>query len=320
MASLDNDFEALDQLMPMHVVVDPQGCITHTGPTMSKLVGAECLGSPFLQCFKVVKPSVEASASDLSALCGRSLVVELGLDAPVTLKAHCVQLGEATIVDMSFGFSVAEAVRRFNLTRADFAPTDQAIGMLYLSEAYALSLGEFRNLSLRQEGAKRLAEIEAHTDPLTGLFNRRGLDAAMREVQQSGQDFAVMQIDLDHFKAVNDGLGHAAGDAVLVRVAEVLVSETRKQDLVARNGGDEFTVILTDVSDIAVAEDIGGRIVERIKQPMQLPQGDCRISASVGTAFSHSFDETNVDALIELADASLYKSKSSGRGRQTLHV
>lgn len=314
------DFQALDQLIPLHVVINSAGKITHIGPTLRKLAAGSLERAGFTDWFRVVKPIEGGDLCEFSELLGKPLVLELQLDNPVSLKAHCVKMGESFVFALSFGFSVAQAVNRFNLSDADFAPTDQTIGMLYLSEAYALSLGEFRNLSLRQEGAKRLAEIEAHTDPLTGLFNRRGLNAALRDIQQSGQDFAIMQIDLDHFKAVNDGLGHAAGDGVLMRVAEILTAETRKNDLVSRNGGDEFTIVLADVSDIGIAEEIGNRVVERIKQPMTLPQGDCRVSASVGTAFSMSFDDKDVDALVERADASLYASKSAGRGRQTLYL
>lgn len=320
MYSKDGLFQALDQLMPLHAVADFNGQIVHVGPTLAKLIGQRRSHRMLSDLFRVIKPKKEHGFQDLQGLAGRTLMLELRLEQPEVLKAHCVVLGDKLIFALSFGFTIVDAVRRFGLSDSDFAATDQTIGMLYLSEAYALSLGEFRNLSLRLEGAKRLAEVEAHTDALTGLFNRRGLDAALRDLQQSGQEFAIMQIDLDHFKQVNDGLGHAAGDGVLTRVAEILTLETRKHDLVSRNGGDEFTIVLADVTDRATAEEIGDRIVERIKQPMTLPQGECRVSASVGTAFSFSQNTRDVEALIEKADASLYQSKSDGRGRQTLHV
>lgn len=244
-----NDFGALDQLIPMHVVVDRTGQMLHFGPTFRKLVRSDAKAGRFEEWFRIVKPMDDSGQRTIPDLIGRPLVLELLLAERVSFNAQCVEMGGNFVFALSFGFAVAKAVQRFKLTDEDFAPTDQTIGMLYLSEAYALSLGEFRNLSLRQEGAKRLAEIEAHTDPLTGLFNRRGLNAALREIRQSGQEFAIMQLDLDHFKAVNDGLGHAAGDGVLMRVAEILTVETRKNDLVSRNGGDEFTIVLTDVSD-----------------------------------------------------------------------
>ncbi|MEX5727147.1 two-component system cell cycle response regulator [Rhodovulum iodosum] len=159
----------------------------------------------------------------------------------------------------------------------------------------------------------------AATDPLTGLFNRRyalpHLARIAERADRTGRRFAVLLLDLDRFKAVNDRHGHAAGDAVLVAVAQRLRDNLRAVDLVARFGGEEFLVALPDTDATAACA-----AAERLRRvigaaPVALPGGgDLQVSASIGVAMGGA-EAGTVSALIEAADAALYRAKSAGRDR-----
>ena len=166
------------------------------------------------------------------------------------------------------------------------------------------------------EGA--LDEIRALTitDPLTGCYNRRYLDERLREEvlrsQRSGRPLSVILTDIDHFKRINDSLGHAAGDRVLVGLAEILASEMRAQiDWVARFGGEEFVVLLPDT-----ALDAAGRVAERLRlavesTPFSHDGREISITASFGVAAMGEND--NAEGLLKRADANLYRAKAAGR-------
>jgi len=146
------------------------------------------------------------------------------------------------------------------------------------------------------------------------------LDHILEELIATKAAFAVMHIDLDFFKAVNDTLGHAAGDHVLKAVASVMVEETRSTDTVARVGGDEFTVILTDVGDRKVLERVGRRIIDRVETPIPFNGELCEISASIGTVWIQGGRTADRDTVLEDADIALYASKNKGRAQQTFYT
>ena len=133
--------------------------------------------------------------------------------------------------------------------------------MLYLIEAKSAAMTESRKLNTRLQGAKIAAEEQAYTDTLTGLKNRRAMDHVLSKFIDVGEKFGLMQVDLDFFKAVNDTMGHAAGDHVLLEVAKILVEETRNDDLVARVGGDEFVLLFHKLTDLEQLNDIANRII-----------------------------------------------------------
>ena len=158
-------------------------------------------------------------------------------------------------------------------------------------------------------------ETMAYADALTGLPNRRLFTDEMRrmaaQVQRDGVPFTLLLIDLDHFKEVNDTLGHAAGDALLVEAAGRLREAVRESDRLARLGGDEFAVLLAPGSDAAVSGQICQRIVDSLAHPVQYGEAVMRVSASIGGASFTS--QGNVDALYKAADLALYRAKASGR-------
>ena len=161
-------------------------------------------------------------------------------------------------------------------------------------------------------------ELEHHVnhDALTGLANRHllqdRLQQAMFRAGRRNLRCAVMFLDLDHFKLVNDGLGHHVGDLLLKRVAEELITILRPEDTVARFGGDEFVLVATEVQDLADVTDIAGRIVSRLSTPMEIDRQDITVSASVGIAV-YPVDGESVEELLKNADAAMYHAKSGGR-------
>lgn len=130
-----------------------------------------------------------------------------------------------------------------------------------------------------------------------------------------GVPFALMHLDLDRFKAVNDTLGHGAGDQVIARVASVIRSEMRIGDMVARIGGDEFVIILSGEHLPDSILRLGARIIQQVEQPIPCSTGVARISVSIGVCLSRQPESRDAEAMIAVADAALYESKRDGRGR-----
>jgi diguanylate cyclase (GGDEF)-like protein len=163
----------------------------------------------------------------------------------------------------------------------------------------------------RKRAEVRLARLALH-DPLTGLPNRLllddRLDHALTRRRRTGQ-VALFFIDLDGFKAVNDAHGHAAGDELLVQVAERLREGLRAGDTVARLGGDEFVVLCEDVNDVDATIALADRMAVRLADPYALSVGPVRVSAAVGVAVAGDDD---APSLLRRADAAMYAAKRSG--------
>jgi two-component system cell cycle response regulator len=173
---------------------------------------------------------------------------------------------------------------------------------------------------LRQSQREAGLRAASLTDPLTGLGNRRALEA-----DAPAGDFALIALDLDHFKNVNDSFGHAAGDVVLTRVAEVLRASVRAADSVYRLGGEEFLVYLPAVGESPAATLLAATaIAERIRTTVRqldltglAPGG--RITVSQGVVSASSAGSERLAQVLESADAAVYESKTSGRDRVTVH-
>ncbi|MDZ4135091.1 MAG: GGDEF domain-containing protein, partial [Paracoccaceae bacterium] len=234
--------------------------------------------------------------------------------------AQPLAAGGGVLINLSFGIDVITAVSAHKLTDADFTATDLAMELLYLVEAKSAVMDELRQLNLRLQGARDAAEEQALTDMLTGLRNRRALDLVMEDAISRDMPFGLMHIDLDYFKAVNDTLGHAAGDHVLREVADVLTQETRPCDTVARVGGDEFVLVFEGLTDPARLSKIAGRLVSRMSQPFDFDGRPCRISASIGISVSTDYNRPTSERMLGDADQALYASKHAGRGRALMFV
>ena len=159
----------------------------------------------------------------------------------------------------------------------------------------------------------------AYRDQLTDLPNRvsllAALDHALAKWQQNQQPFALLLLDLDSFKPVNDTYGHDAGDVVLSIVGQRLRKINRDTDLVARLGGDEFVVLLNECSSAVQAEEIGLRIIATIAQPISIEKAGLTVTigASVGIACIEPGTE-NTEAMLKIADQALYRAKAKGKG------
>jgi len=153
-------------------------------------------------------------------------------------------------------------------------------------------------------------------DSLTGLPNRKlffdSLDKGLELASRHERRLGLLYIDLDGFKDVNDTLGHAAGDELLIKVGEMLKSLTRKSDTVARLGGDEFAVILTEIDSLENAEMVGNKIIQTVSTPFNLKSGPVIVGASIGVAV-YPDTTTTVDQLIRQADKAMYVSKANGK-------
>ncbi|WP_439140838.1 GGDEF domain-containing protein [Planktotalea sp.] len=311
---------AFDILCPMHLRLTETGHIVHVAPTLKKLrPDVDLTGMRFLEVFRLDRPRSITTMSELMSRARSKLHLELR-EAPCTaLKGVLVRLpkGQGALVNLSFGISVVEGVQDFGLSSADFAATDLAIEMLYLVEAKSAAMDASRNLNQRLQGAKLAAEEQAATDTLTGLKNRRAADQILETALLEDRAFTLMQIDLDFFKAVNDSKGHAAGDRVLQEVAKIMRAETRKGDVIARVGGDEFMILIEGSAAKDRLKDIASRLIRGIEQPIKFEGETCHISASIGIARRVVGDRRDMDALMQCSDRALYASKSKGRACAT---
>lgn len=172
-----------------------------------------------------------------------------------------------------------------------------------------------RNAELEQARAK--LEYDSNHDALTGLANRRLLDertTAMFSTITPTKRYAVLHVDLDHFKQINDTFGHAAGDAVLVHVADELRRIVAGHGLTSRTGGDEFVVFVEDAPEDAVLQDICKQIVAAFAQPFVYEGSRCEFGVSIGCAIGQG-PPAQVGDVFAQADAALYAAKQAGRGR-----
>lgn len=314
------DPAGLDLLMPMHVLIDPQGVIQRAGPTLTKLRPEDSLvGQSFFAVFDLRDDGRKCGEGPLPLGQRLHLTFRHGRSTPLKGTATTLCSDGIILVNLSFGISVVQAVADYRLSAGDFAHTDLAVEMLYLVEAKSAVLEETKQLNARLQGAKVAAEEQAYTDTLTGLRNRRAMDRILDRMIRGQTPFALMHLDLDLFKSVNDTRGHAAGDAVLQQVATVLLDSTRGDDLVARVGGDEFILVFSDMVDEDRLMTLSERLITKLEAPVQFGDQICNISGSIGITTTRYYETVNADQMIQDADAALYASKHRGRGCATLY-
>jgi diguanylate cyclase (GGDEF)-like protein/PAS domain S-box-containing protein len=177
-----------------------------------------------------------------------------------------------------------------------------------------------RDITDRKHDEAELLRLATH-DPLTGLANRASLldeiERALRADRRSGRATAVVLLDLDHFKDVNDTMGHAAGDALLIAVARRLETVVRVGDLVARLGGDEFVVAMRDLEEPAEAVRAAGRLVEANREGFAPAGVELFATASIGVAIAT--ETSDASDLIREADTAMYAAKDAGRDRVSVY-
>ena len=271
------------------VLIDRDYRVTFASPAFETFAGADpttLVGRCVLDWF----PSDEG-APDLAAALGKTLGVPLGSVVPFDVVARTAD-GQSLECEGT------------------------VVNLLESAEIQALVV-TIRDVSVRRRLEHQL-ERQAFTDDLTGLANRvlfmdRVSHALERLRRQPTQEVAVLFIDLDDFKAVNDGMGHSAGDVLLRGVAERIVGAVRPGDTVARLGGDEFAVLLEDVSSPRVAERTAHRVKEALGLAIAVLDVEIRVPASVGVALATT--DATVETLMRDADIAMYRAKALGKGR-----
>ncbi len=211
----------------------------------------------------------------------------------------------------------AVAVRAFEAGADEFVADIGRTTELRSRVLAQLRLRRERDALRRVRGERSGLRHEASRDPLTGLLNRRAIEAVLRGMAASEDDYALLFLDVDHFKQVNDTLGHDAGDDVLRLVAETLAGSARSGDLIGRLGGEEFVVVLPGAGTneaCAVAE----RCLASIATASRAPGSQAPVTVSGGVAVACGDEREPWERVLERADRALYDAKAQGRNRVVL--
>ncbi len=314
----------LDTLLPLHMHVSATGMIVGAGRTLRKLLTQD----PMVDCsvfdvLNVKRPAGIDSVEAVLAHLGESLSVQLNEMSGQNMKAVAAVMPDGGfILNLSLGAGVMDVVSARNLKNKDFSPADPTVEMIYMIEVQSILYQQHKKQSHRLQGAKVHAEEQAYTDALTGLANRRALETHLARLlrRSKGNGFALMQIDLDFFKAVNDTHGHAAGDFVLQETSRTLLNQMRATDMVSRIGGDEFVIVMSEYGDAETLAQVGQRIIETVREPINFEGVVCNIGASIGATIVLQGAERSPEQILSDADRALYVSKEQGRGLYHLDV
>jgi diguanylate cyclase len=213
--------------------------------------------------------------------------------------------------------SVIAAVHRFsNDNQASPLPIDRSDEIGVLARSFARMQDQIRQqLDVLQDNQNKLEHLAQH-DTLTGLPNRRRfmdrLDMTLERAKRTGDGFALLFIDIDKFKTINDSLGHATGDAVLLAVAQRLAQSMRKVDTAARLGGDEFVLMLDQFADRDLVAGFTEKLLQTLKSPINFEGHTLHVEFSIGIS-RFPDDGDTAQALLHNADSAMYRTKTGGR-------
>jgi diguanylate cyclase (GGDEF)-like protein len=259
-------------------------------------------------------PRTDAELGEWAALLGdRRACLVPGRDQRLTGHFTASGVRDAMAVALVGEHGVIGAILVAN-RRGDATFHEQELQVLETMASHVSSALENTRLM------EHLHEQALH-DPLTGLPNRSVLQdrltSALARIGPGDPGTAVLFLDLDGFKAVNDLLGHQAGDELLVAVSRRLQAVLKDPDLLARFAGDEFAIVCHDIGDGSVPERIAERIHQTLADPFRLDKGEARVGASIGIAFASSPGE-DPEAVLRAADLAMYEAKRLGKGRTRL--
>lgn len=271
--------------------LDTQGVMTFVNPAAARMLGY--------------------GVSEMVGRCNHELIHYASACGRPLARSDC-RMGRAAVVGQSY--HVEDEV----LWRKDgsYFPVEYWSTPIVRDDELTGAVVIFHDISERQAAEQQIREL-AYNDPLTGLPNRRRfletLEQERGRALMAGSQFALLILDLDHFKDVNDTQGHPTGDKLLQQVAQRLKSAIRSKDLVARLGGDEFVIIMSDVEDASEIAPLCERLVAAISQPVLIDFREIMTGTSMGV---YVFDGTDVspDVMLSRADMALYQAKARGRG------
>lgn len=251
----------------------------------------------------------QVAASRLAAQRAALIVAALGIAGVVCASLLSFVITRSIVRPLGRTVQVLDAVAEGDFTQSLTATSRDEVGQL--GRALNRTVGLLRHMM-------RELTVMARTDPLTGLPNRAAFNAAVSSALSNGstEQSWVLFIDLDDFKVVNDSLGHHAGDAVLMELANLLRQTTRSADLCARLGGDEFAVLLHD-ADFATAEAIAQRLAQANITPVHVGDVNIIVKASVGVTLLDR--QIQIDELIQHADTAMYAAKARGKGQAAVY-
>ena len=287
-----------------------------------------------LRCWRAGRPGASTFLLAWTVLLLGVAVVglrNLNLLPTTFLSFYAMQMGSALEM-LLLSFALADRIN--GLRRAKdaaqseaLATKQQMVGALQRSEASLERRVAERTTELEEANARlrvneRQLQALAHTDTLTGLANRLLFDArleqSMQQARRSQGQTALLLVDLDHFKAINDSYGHAIGDEVLRSAAERFRAAVREVDTVARLGGDEFAIVLAAIGSAADADRMADKIVAGLREPMRVLGMPLEVTGSVGVAVFSGGDLSPAE-LVRRADRAMYAAKEAGRGCFRVH-
>ena len=262
-------------------------------------------------CIVMTNPAIEA-------LTGYRSAELMGQHVNIFLPAHLRERHRQAMQDYFYApHPRAMGQMDLNLVRSDGQRVHVDISLGHWEEEGSKhSIAYIRDLSERKQFEESLRHKATH-DALTGLPNRwlfrLQLDQALTRAARSGQRVAVLFLDLDYFKNVNDSFGHDMGDALLIQVGARIHSMLREHDTLARQGGDEFAILLTDLAEVDEAIAVATKLLLSLQASFQLRQQDIYSGGSLGLAF-YPDDASDSDTLLRYADMAMYQAKQAGRG------
>lgn len=311
----------VNDVFPFHFAIDDRLLLTQVGRSLAKFSDEFVAGRGLTELFRIESPGTELTWADLEAMVGSRCELNVRHKS-LKLRGQLVRQGDELVFLGSPCFETLDEVKRAGLTEQDFAVHDGTMATLQAKEKLQRQLAttseELRRL--RRADSDMLEErldYESCRDPVTGLLNRRGMKRELEAELSAEKPFALVFIDLDDFKRVNDGYGHEAGDELLQQVGANLQANIRRSDTASRLGGDEFAVLLRDVTEAEQAIGISQRLMQSAYLGIRIAGNELHISGSVGIALSTPHD-TAID-MFRNADLAMYDAKTAERGTTSVY-
>ena len=316
----------VDKAYPFHLVLDDDLVVVAAGTSIMQLHDDALLGRRLVDLFKLDTPKVVATFEAFAKQSRALFLLRSTTVDGLILRGQMLFDDEARRLVFVGSPWVTETATfaSLGLTLDDFAVSDAVVDYVLLLQNQLTSLNEARAMAERlRETANQLSH-QAYHDTLTGLVNRTKLVSQLQAAvnRYDGEsDLAVLMMDLDGFKAVNDSFGHSAGDAVLEIIGKRLESVGRRGDIIARFGGDEFAMVVgasrrRDHDGGATAQQLADRVLAAINEPVSLPSNwGISVPLSVSIGIAHATGRETAEELLRNADLAMYAAKGDGKSR-----